>query len=145
MSILEGLGDCVVGFSISLEGAQFMTMLGGPIEWEGATQIWQDYFIYDIGAITYTEWQLTPGNYIFAYYDAVALEWKPLYIGESGELAKRLPHHEKLPCVRKLGGTHVHVRFHSTDNEDARKAEENDLLDKYISIHGAKPPCHGQD
>ena len=121
-----------------------MTMPGGPIEWQGVTQTWKDYFIFEIGAIEYPDWQLKPSNYIFAYCDAETSEWKPLYIGETKQLADRLPYHEKLQCVLKLGGTHVQVHFHGTDNEDSRKAEESDLLDKYISTYGTKPPCHGQ-
>lgn len=81
-----------------------------------------------------TSFKAIPGNYIFAKKTSLG-KWTPVYIGETDNLAERLPNHEKLPCVKKNGGTHIHV--HTTSGgTDARRAEEADLLANF------NPPCN---
>ena len=81
-----------------------------------------------------TSFKDEPGNYIFAKETSSGY-WTPIYIGETDSLKDRLSNHEKMPCVKRHGGTHVHVHTSSSD-EQARRAEESDLLAKW------DPPCN---
>ena len=100
------------------------------IIWRGASGKKYTYWISPIDSSFKDE----PGNYIFAKETSPGL-WNPIYIGETESLKDRLPNHEKLPCVNRYGGTHVHT--HTTSGgEQVRKAEEADLLTKY------DPPCN---
>jgi hypothetical protein len=65
-----------------------------------------------------------PGNYIFAKKNSEG-QWSPVYIGQ-GDLSRPSPNQHLLDSH---GATHVHM--HLTINEDARLAEERDLLAKY--------------
>jgi hypothetical protein len=75
-----------------------------------------------------------PGNYIFVKETSPNC-WIPLCIGETESLKKRLGGHEKLRCVRRNGGTHIHAHTASASEQD-RKEEEADLLAKW------DPPCN---
>lgn len=98
------------------------------IHWTGASGKKYKYGIYKIG----TSFKDCPGNYIFAKETSPG-HWRPLYIGETEDLRDRLSDHEKMPCVTRNGGTHVHVHVSSSDT-DVRRIEENDLLDKWDPI-----------
>ena len=95
------------------------------IYWTGASGKEYKYWIHEIG----TSFKNCPGNYIFTKETSPG-RWMPIYIGETESLNDRLSDHEKLPCVNRNGGTHVHVHTNSS-NSDARKVEETDLLDKW--------------
>lgn len=100
------------------------------ILWAGASGTQYKYWILDMDASLKDQ----PGNYIFAR-EVSPGRWVPLYIGETDSLRRRLADHEKLPCVRRNGGTHIHAHTSSSD-EDVRRAEESDLIKKW------DPPCN---
>lgn len=101
------------------------------IEWDGASGRTYTYWIYDIG----TTFDAVPGNYIFAR-EVSAARFRPIYIGETGDLSERFDNHHKMPCIRQEGATHIHV--HRNDSgKTVRQAEEQDLIGKW------GPACNG--
>lgn len=104
--------------------------MGNKCKWIGASGKEYLYDIYPIDA----DWNDVAGNYIFAK-ETSPHNWEAVYIGETESFKDRLPNHNELPCIRRNGGTHIHVRV----NKDSltRKAEETDL------IATGKPPCNG--
>jgi hypothetical protein len=64
--------------------------------------------------------------YIMANWQAAEGKWRPIYIGQSGDLGTRIDQHEKLTRAIRLGARHllVHV-FAGTDV--ARLTVETDL------------------
>lgn len=98
------------------------------IYWTGASGKKYKYLIYKIG----TSFKDCPGNYIFAKETSPG-SWKPLYIGETENLRDRLSDHEKMPCITRNGGTHVHAHVSPSDT-DVRRVEESDLLDKWDPV-----------
>ncbi len=100
------------------------------IMWPGASGTEYKYWIFPIG----TSFKDEPGNYIFAKKTAPD-SYTPIYIGETGSLKDRLSNHEKMPCVKRHGGTHIHVHT-SSEDEKTRKVEESDLLKRW------DPPCN---
>ena len=105
-----------------------------------STQVWTGnsgktytYEVYPING----PFPSAPGNYIFAKENPST--WIPLYIGQSGDLRDRLTpitSHEKYPCAKARGITHVHVHV-NYGGEQARLAEERDLIARW------NPPCNG--
>ena len=57
-----------------------------------------------------------------------------LYIGQTDNLANRIPNHEKWPCVRKNNGNCLCI--HQDNNEKSRLAKETDLM------QGNTTPCN---
>jgi len=102
------------------------------IMWPGASGTKYKYWIHPINA----SFKDSPGNYIFAK-ETSPDRWTPIYIGETDSLKDRLSNHEKMPCVKRYGGTHIHAHI-STADEKVRRAEESDLLAKW------DPPCNKQ-
>jgi hypothetical protein len=98
--------------------------------WPGASGKEYKYWIHQIG----TTFKDEPGNYVFAKETSPG-KWTPIYIGETESLEDRHANHEKMPCVKRHGGTHIHAHTSSTDAA-IRRAEESDLLDKW------DPPCN---
>ena len=98
--------------------------------WHGASGNEYKYWIYAIGSSFVAE----PGNYIFAK-EGPAGQWTPIYIGESGDLKDRLSGHDKLDCVNRHGGTHIHAHT-SPGGQAVRRVEEADLIAKW------DPPCN---
>lgn len=95
------------------------------IMWPGASGKEYKYWI----SLIDSSFKDGPGNYIFAK-EISPNRWTPIYIGETDSLKNRLNNHEKLPCVKRYGGTHIHA--HTTPGgENVRKAEEADLLIKW--------------
>jgi hypothetical protein len=89
--------------------------------WTGASGVSYTYYIRPCGAA------LAPsqmGNYIYAKKNSED-EWVPIYIGQ-GDLSGSGPHQQLLDS---RGATHVHM--HLTTTEEARLAEERDLLARY--------------
>ena len=81
-----------------------------------------------------TNWADTAGNYIFAKQSGST--WKAIYIGETGSFKTRLTNsHEKLPCARNYGYTHIHAHRNG-GGLAARNKEEDDLIKNY------NPPCN---
>ena len=98
--------------------------------WTGASGKTYEYEMHQIG----TDWNAVAGNYIFAKSTSPG-KWQAVYIGETGNFKERLPNHPELPCVRRNGGTHIHV--HVNSDSQARLNEESDLL------ASESPPCNG--
>jgi hypothetical protein len=104
------------------------------IMWSGVSGKEYKYWIYEIGHPMKQE----PGNYIFAK-EVKSHEWTPIYVGETDNLQRRLtPNHEKMPCVKRYGGTHIHAHTSSND-ETIRQNEESDIRNKW------NPPCNLED
>ena len=99
------------------------------VNWRGVVDLDYEFYVYDFE----TTWLDSPGLYIFARHDGMG-NWTPLYIGETGSFRDRLPNHEKLPCVKSHGATHVHTRI--VELEGVRKLEETDLIKRH------NPPCN---
>jgi hypothetical protein len=105
-------------------------MADQTILWVGASGKHYKYWISPVSGSLDNK----PGNYIFAKQMSPS-GWIPLYIGQTNSLKNRLGDDEKLLCVRKKGGTHIHAHT-SSANEQDRKAEEEDLLVNW------DPPCN---
>lgn len=101
-------------------------------EWPGKSGKTYKHFIFPIE----TEFDHVPANYIFAL-KASDTRWLPAYIGETDDIAKRMPSHEKKPCALRIGATHIHAHV-NTGSETDRKLEESDLIALW------KPPCNVQ-
>ena len=101
------------------------------IAWIGASGQHYIYTVYDLDA----GWADVPGNYIFAK-GAVPGQSASLYIGETSSFQTRIPGHEKWPCVRRYGVTHIHA--HTNTNAQARLREEADL------IAAGPSPCNNE-
>ncbi|MCY4417920.1 MAG: hypothetical protein OXE87_16665 [Chloroflexi bacterium] len=71
------------------------------------------------------------GNYIFIRLEGNT--WYPLYIGETQNFVARLSAHDKIPCARQNGLNEIHYHTHN-GNEQARRAEEQDLLQNYRTV-----------
>ena len=99
--------------------------------WAGKSGKVYQYEVYGLD----TDWNDVPGNYIFVKLNS-ANRWAPLYIGETDSFKTRLPNHEKWPCVRQHGVTHIHA--HKNSAETARKSEETDLRNAWPT------PCNLQ-
>lgn len=56
------------------------------------------------------DWPESPGVYVFAAPSFFG-RWSAIYIGETGDLADRIPNHEMWPRARALGATKVHARI----------------------------------
>jgi hypothetical protein len=100
------------------------------IMWPGSSGKKYKYLIYHINTL----FEDLPGNYIFAKETSIG-RWIPIYIGETDSLHDRLSNHEKMPCIKHHGGTHVHIHTSSVD-EESRRAEESELIANW------NPPCN---
>ncbi len=89
------------------------------------------YGIYPKGT-TFTK---VPGNYIFVRQLGPNL-YKPLYIGETGDLSTRFDNHHKMDHIKMHGVTHICVH-QAAANDAVRRAEESDLVAQW------NPPCNG--
>ena len=104
------------------------------VTWHGKSKTAYHYSVYALD----TNWNDTPGNYIFAKRNAQGA-WVPLYMGETESLKNRLTpltSHEKWACARQNGATHIHAHT-SSNSATARRAEESDLIASY------RPICNG--
>jgi len=98
------------------------------ILWPGDSGKKYQYWIHPMGTVL----KDSPGNYIFAKESSPG-RWSPVYIGETDSLKNRLTGHDKLPCVNRNGGTHIHVHTSSGDAA-IRRAEESDLIEKWNPV-----------
>ena len=100
------------------------------IMWLGKSGKEYKYWIHEMD----TSFKDEPGNYLFAKQTSPG-KWTPVYIGETESLKDRLSNHDKLPCVKRHGGTHIHA--HTTPGgQKVRRDEEGDLIAKW------DPPCN---
>lgn len=104
------------------------------IKWQGKSGKSYEYRIYPMG----TTFKAEPGNYVFAK-ETKPKTWAAIYVGESSNLDERvgsgLDNHEKLPCAKREGATHVHVKL-TSGGVAARRAEEEDIREAH------DPPCN---
>ena len=98
------------------------------INWPGKSGKQYTYWIHPIG----TEFKDEPGNYIYAK-DNTPSGWAAVYIGETSSLKDRLANHEKEPCAKKNGASHVHAHTQS-GGEPIRRAEEKDLIENHHPV-----------
>ena len=102
------------------------------VAWRGQSGTTYEYTVYTLD----TNWNDTPGNYIFAKRNAQGA-WVAIYIGETESLKNRLTtSHEKWACAVRNGVTHMHAHV-SSSVASVRRAEESDLIARY------KPICNG--
>ena len=95
------------------------------------TQQTVNWLSNEFGVYTYqpiNAWNDLPAVYIFAGLNQRGV-WVPLYIGQTGSLAKRLPNHEQWPPAQRLGATHVHARV--VQQETLRLQLEKSLIQGY--------------
>lgn len=102
------------------------------IEWEGKSGKKYKYYIEEIES----SFKAVPGNYIFSK-EVEPHKWKPIYIGQTGDLSERFNNHHKKECIEKEDATHIHVHS-SSEDEDVRKEEESDLIERWNP-----KPCQG--
>ena len=101
------------------------------VHWRGQSGTLYTYAVFALD----TQWYDVPGNYIFAKLGTNG-RWSPIYVGETGSLKSRLTSsHEKLPCARMHGITHIHARVNN-GGQSARLSEETDLR------NALNPPCN---
>ena len=75
-------------------------------------------------------WNHVPANYIFATGTLIT-GWKPLYIGQTGDLSNRMgPGHPAWETAREMGMTHIHAHTSNPD-EAVRRLEESNLIRHY--------------
>ena len=72
--------------------------------------------------------------YIFSKWENG--RYTQIYIGQTKDPTDRLSSHERMPCIRGYGATHILIR--RNENRDTRLAEEAELF-----IWG-NPPCNRQ-
>ena len=105
------------------------------IIWPGGSGREYKYWIYPIG----TSFKPIAGNYIFAKETKPNAWTTPIYVGETDNLQRCLTsNHEKMPCVERYGGTHLHTHTCS-DDDTIRRNEEADIRAKW------NPPCNLED
>lgn len=100
------------------------------IHWDGKSGREYKYWIYPIG----TKMKAVAGNYVFAK-ETQPNSFKPIYVGETGDLNTRLDNHHKMPCIIRNGATHICTHTNNA-GEDARREEEQDIISRWI------PPCN---
>ncbi|MBB5035163.1 putative GIY-YIG superfamily endonuclease [Prosthecobacter vanneervenii] len=102
------------------------------ILWTGESGAKFKYWIHPIE----TNFTKSAGNYIFAKESSPG-KWRPIYIGQTNDLSRRLGEHANdNTCIDRNGATHIHA--HTQADEEARLAEEKDLIRKW------NPPCNTQ-
>jgi predicted GIY-YIG superfamily endonuclease len=102
------------------------------IKWPGESGTEYVYFIYPRGT-RFDDGQ--PGNYIHVI-ETSPNRFKPVYIGQTNDLNRRLTNHEKQQCVDSRGASHLCVRVNA--GERARLLEEEDLIRRW------NPACNTQ-
>jgi len=104
-------------------------MAAETIMWEDASGNKHKYWIYDFG---YDSFAAVPANYIFAK-ETSPQYYKPIYIGQTGNISDRFDNHHKMDCIKRNGATHIHAHKSSSD-EETRCEEESDLIEKWHPI-----------
>ena|SRR5256885_7596866 len=107
--------------------------LSDTCTWTGISGNKYGYTVYDPATTT---WNDVPGNYIFAHQLSTG-RWTADYIGETQSFKDRFSNHEKWPCAKRHGATHIHAHVNN-GGQAARQAEESDL------IASNNPPCNDQ-
>ena len=101
-------------------------------QWQGASGKSYTYFVYPLDP----SFNDGDGNYIYTKKNTEG-NWVPIYIGE-GNLAERsqLSQHHQGACIRSKGATHFHC--HLNADQQARLAEEDDLLKRFTDAYKPK-------
>lgn len=103
------------------------------INLRGKTGQTYGYGVFPIG----TTLAASPGNYAWLKYDSTAGTYRPIYIGQSGNLHDRVTtSHENFGCAQRNGATHVAAHLNN-GGVRARLAEEADVIEFY------RPVCNG--
>ena len=100
------------------------------ILWPGKSGKEYKYWIHTMGTTFNNK---TGANYVFAK-ETTEVHYKPIYIGQTGNLSERFDNHHKMPCIKKNSATHICVHLNSS--EQNRLAEESDLLQRWST------PCN---
>jgi hypothetical protein len=97
-------------------------------DWVGVSGTSYTYYVYPLPA-SFDPNQA--GNYIYSRTNDAG-QWVPIYIGQ-GDLRDRASTHHQANCIRSKGATHF--QCHKNVTEQARLAEERDLLDRYTNAY----------
>ena len=89
------------------------------------------YWIDEIG----TGFKPSSANYVFVKETSEGT-FRPIYIGQTGDISERFDNHHKMPCIERNGATHI-CTHNRSKNEDGRRSEVADLIAYY------KPICNG--
>lgn len=103
----------------------------GTINWNGDNGKQYKYEIYPIRT-TFTE---GPANYVFARKASDGFH--NVYAGETGDLSERFDDHERMPCIKREGATHV--TMHPSSAVKSQRLEEETAIRRYYN-----PPCNRQ-
>lgn len=101
------------------------------IHWTGKSGNKYKYWIYPLDP--FPSLKEEGGNYAFTKETSPGY-WVPLYFGQTSDLSERFDNHHKIQKAINAGATHIHA--HLNDDEDARLAEEADLIARW------KPLCN---
>ena len=63
--------------------------------------------------------------------------YQVIYVGETSDLSTRFDSHHAMLCIDRHGATHLWIHPEGMEDEDDRKAVEEDLK------QGWNPPCNG--
>ena len=96
----------------------------GTCTWTGVSGRRYTYTRYSAD----TRWIAVSANYICVH--AVANQYFARYIGETGNLQERMPHHEKWPCCERNGVNEIHINMDAKSPEERRR-QEADLVAQY--------------
>ena len=73
------------------------------------------------------------GNYIYAKLEPDKT-WRPIYVGHGNLTARCTDCPHQMECIKKMGATHVHVRF-TAGGEETHGAVARDLLARYFEAY----------
>src|SRR6267378_2620137 len=85
----------------------------------------------------FVDWLDCPANYAFACVNRLIGGWTIFYLGEALNIRDRMLGHDRWDDALAVGATHVLGHVNSA-GEEARKAEERDLIARYNPILNAQ-------
>ncbi len=88
------------------------------------------YWVDEIG----TGFKPSPANYVFVK-ETSGGTFRPIYIGQTGDISERFDKHHKMPCIERNDATNI-CTHDGSKNEEERLSEVADLIAHY------KPLCN---
>ena len=96
------------------------------VRWSGQSGQAYDFRLFEIDDALAAE----SGVYVFTKLQDNG-KWGAIYFGETGDLSERFDHHHAMPCITEHAPTHIGIHTDGMFIEEARKAVESDLLERY--------------
>jgi hypothetical protein len=106
--------------------------MADTIYWVGKSGAKYKYEVFKLN----TTFKKKPGNYVFAK-ETEPGRFKPLYVGQTGDLSSRFTNHHAEDCLDRNGVTHITVHVNEAGDQ-ARLDEETDIRNHY------DPACNKQ-